>query len=242
MRMGDEMGMAPGVSHMGDNGVHPEAVPDLRKDKRPVAPHGPRVAFHYAQVRPHGGGKVGFVNDQQVGLGNARTALAGDFIAAGDVDDVNGVVGEFAAEMGGEVVPTGFNQQQIGLEGAVKLLEGQEICGNVFADGGVGAAAGLYRPDAPGGQGLVADEELRVFLGKDIVGDGRHDQLIAKPLAKGKHERGFSAAHGSADAHGERAVFKIALEGQVALVEMTRGVEGVVGVRVGMAARRAGHV
>jgi len=128
------------------------------------------------------------------------------------------------------------------LEGAVKLLERQEICGNVFADGGVGAASGLYRPDAPGGQGLVADEELRVFFGKDIVGDGRHDQIIAKPLAKGQHKRGFSTAHRSADSHGERAVFEIALEGQVAFVEMTRGVEVVVGVRVGMAAKRAGHV
>ena len=96
---------------MGDDGVNALAVPDLREDKRPVSPHRPRVAVHHAEVRPDRRRKVGLVNHQQVGLGDAGASLAGDFIPAGNVNDVNGVIGQFAAEVGGQVVPAGFNRR-----------------------------------------------------------------------------------------------------------------------------------
>jgi len=49
------------------------------------------------------------------------------------------------------------------VEGSVESLEGEEVGGDVFADGGVRAAAGFDGGDARGGEGGVAGEEFSVF-------------------------------------------------------------------------------
>src|SRR6187399_2500135 len=53
-----------------------DTVQHLGEDKRPVAAHPARVAFHDAEVRTHERGQVGLVDDQQIGLRDARPALA----------------------------------------------------------------------------------------------------------------------------------------------------------------------
>ena len=39
--------------------------------------------------------QINFVDDQQIGTGNTWTAFAGDFVAAGDINDVDGGINEF---------------------------------------------------------------------------------------------------------------------------------------------------
>src|SRR5581483_10522841 len=97
---------------------HAGAVFDLREEEGAVASHPGGVPPHDFQVRSDGSGEVGFVDNEQVGLGDARAAFARDFVAASDVNDVNSVIGQFAAEMGGQVVAPGFKQQNV----RVKLL------------------------------------------------------------------------------------------------------------------------
>ena len=78
-------------------------------------------------------------------------ALARDLLAAGDVDDVDGEVGELGAEGGGEVVAAGFDQQQLEAgEAAGHLAHGGQVDRGVLADRGVRAAAGLDAQDALG--------------------------------------------------------------------------------------------
>ena len=59
------------------------------------------------------GGQVGLVDDEQIALGDARTALAWDLVAAGHVDHVDRVVDQLAAVLGGEVVAAGLDEDRI---------------------------------------------------------------------------------------------------------------------------------
>ena len=65
------------------------------------------------EVRADVGGEVGFVDDEEVGLDHALAGLAGDLLALGHVDDVDGEVDEFGAEGGGEVVAAGFDEDDL---------------------------------------------------------------------------------------------------------------------------------
>lgn len=60
------------------------------------------------------------------------------------------------------------------MELALEGLEGEEVCGDVFADGGVWAAAGFDGADARGREGFVAGEEFGVFS----VGEGEWGFLV----------------------------------------------------------------
>ena len=93
--------MLPGVNYLRDDFIHADSMLDLRKHERPVAPHRARVALHHSEVRADGGREVGFVDDEQVGLRDSRAALARDFVASGDVDYINRIIGQFPAEMRG---------------------------------------------------------------------------------------------------------------------------------------------
>ena len=117
-------------------------------------------------------GDVDFVDDQQVGFCDAGAAFAGDFVAGGDVDDVEGEVRQFGAEGGGEVVTAGFHQYQFQVGVSVlQVVDGREVHAGIFADGGVGAAAGFHAEDAVGWEGVVFQEEVGVFPCVDVVGD-----------------------------------------------------------------------
>ena len=181
--MGDRAGMLPGMNDVADYFIHAGTVTDLRENERAGAAHLAGVAIHDAQVRPYGRSQVGLVDDQQIGLGDAGSAFARNLVAASHVNDINSVIGQFAAEMGGQVVAAGFQQQKLGMKLLLQFLQGQQVGGNILANGGVGATAGFDGAYAIGLQGLVADEEFTVFLGENVIGDGGDVVLRAQTSA-----------------------------------------------------------
>ncbi len=237
MLVREAQGVLPGVEEVIEDGLHPRAVFDRGEDKGAVAPHATRVAIHHLKIGAHLGGEVDLVDDQEIRLGDAGSALARNLITAGDVDDLDGEVCEFPAETSSQVVPAGFEQQEVGMKLRVEFLEGEEVGGDVFTDGGMGAAAGFHGADAFGGQGLVTDEKLAVFAGEDVVGDCGEIQAGAQVPTELQHERGFAAADGSPDSHGEGALGEVAIERSVAQVEVPGMLQVFVGVRMGMPMR-----
>ena len=71
------------------------------------------VAVHHLQRRADVRRQVGLVDDEQVGPGDAGAALARDLVAAGDVDDVDGQVGQLGAEGGGQVVAAALDEDEV---------------------------------------------------------------------------------------------------------------------------------
>lgn len=229
--VGDTGGVLPCVEHMVDDFGQAESVFDLGEDDGTGAAHVACVAGHDFEVGADGWGEVGFVDDEQVALGEAGSAFAGDFVAAGDVDDLDGEVGEFAAEAGGEVIAAGFEEEEVGVMEAVQFFEGEEVGGDILADGGVRAAAGFDGSDTVRGEGLMADEEFAVFAGEDVVGDGGEAEAVAEGEAELEHEGGFAGADGATDADGEGAGGEVAVEGPFAIVEVAGVLEARVSVR-----------
>ena len=72
-----------------------------------------------------------------------------------------------------------------------------QVRADVFAHGGVGAAAGLDGPDARGREGGVPGEELGVLAREDVVGDGGDAVGVAQGEAEGEHQGGFAGADGA---------------------------------------------
>lgn len=207
----------------------------VAEDDGAVAAHFFAVAFHDLEAGADDLGEVDFVDDEEVGLGDTRAAFAGDFVAAGDVDDVDGEVGEFAGVVGGEVVAAGFDEEEFEavVEANHELFEGVDVDGDVFANGGVGAAAGFDAEDAVGGEGFVADEEFGVLAGEDVVGDDGDVGAVAVGAAEGEEEGGFAGSDGAADADGEGAGLEVAVgEERVAFFVEAGVVEVFVGVAV----------
>ena len=149
-------------------------------------------------------GQVGLVDDEQVALGDAGAALAGDFFARCHVDDVDGEVRELGAEGGGQVVAAAFHKHDVGVgKLAQHAVDGLQIDGAVFADGGVGAAAGFHAQDALRRKRAAHGEQALVFLGVDVVGDGDEVVVIAHGLAQHLQQRGLARAHGAANANAQ---------------------------------------
>lgn len=233
--VGDAEGVLSGVEDVIGDAIDADGAFDLGEDVGAVAAHPEGVAFHDGEVGADRGREVDFVDDQEVALGDARAAFAGDFVAACDVDHLDGEVGQFPAEAGGEVIAAGFEEEEVGVETAVEVFEGEQVGGDILADGGVGAAAGFDGGDAIGFEGVMADQELGVLTGEDVVGDGAEVQLIAEGEAQLEHESGLAAADGTADADGEGAAVEVAVERGLALVEVPGVIEVFVGVPVTVA-------
>src|SRR4029078_11066809 len=77
---------------------------------------------------------------------------------------------------------------------------GLEIDRAVLADRGMRAAAGLDADDALQRERLVAHQELRVFLGVDVVRHARDAEAVAQLLAQRERQRGLAGSHRSSDA------------------------------------------
>jgi hypothetical protein len=163
------------------------------------------VGLHHRQIGAHMRGQIGLVDDKQVAFGDAGAAFARDFFASGDVNHVNGQVREFGAEGGGQVVATAFNKHDVGI-GKVHqhAVDGLQVDGAVFADGGVRAAAGFHPHDALGWQRAADGEQALVFLGVDVVGDGHQVVLVAHGFAQHFQQGGFAGADRAAYAHAQR--------------------------------------
>jgi hypothetical protein len=198
-----------------------DSVFHLGKDEGTVAAHEAGVAVHDVEIGANGLGEIGFVDHEEVGLGNAGPAFAGNFVSASDIDYVNGVIGEFTTEMGGQVVATGFEQEQVGLKALVEFLEGQEIGGNIFADGSMRAAAGLNGADAFRRQCLVTNQEFTVLASEDVVGDGGNVHAVPQFPAEREHEGSFAAANRAADADSKGTAGQVAMERLIAVMEMS---------------------
>ncbi len=233
MMMLDPTRMLPGVQQVVDDVIHAAAMFHLRENDWARTTHGLGIARHHIQIGANGHRQVGFVDDQQVGLSDPGTAFAGDLVATRHINDVNRIVGQFPAEVGRQIVAAGFEQQDFRMEQAVQFLQREQVRRNVLADGGMGTSAGFHGADSRGVQGLVADEEFTVLAGEDVVGDGGDVPVFAKTPAELEHQRGLAAADGAAHANGEGPPLEITIQRQLALVEMTRMVEVLVGVAAG---------
>src|SRR4051812_22108431 len=196
--------------------------------------HPPSVGLHYRKICADQRREVGLVDHEEVRQRDSGPALARHLVPSGDVDHIDGVVGELAAVLRGEVVAAALDEEKPG--GGPHLLhqlfESEEVVADVLADGGVRAAAGLDGADPCFGQRLVAHQELGVLAGEDVVRHHSQGDAIPKLAAEGEEERGLAASDGSADADGERPQRVVARERPPALVEVAGVAEMIVIVSV----------
>merc|ERR1712224_968838 len=83
-----------GVADVLDDGVHMNTVLHLCEDGRAVAAHLLGVTIHHPEVSADELGKVGLVDDEQVGLGDAGATLTRYLVPSSNVDHVDREVGE----------------------------------------------------------------------------------------------------------------------------------------------------
>lgn len=221
MRVRNASRVLAGVQDVSDDLIEPNAVLHLREDVGAAAAHLLRIPIHHGKISANRGSEVGLVDYQEIGLRDAWTAFARDFVPTRDVDDLDRVVRQFATEAGGQIVAAGFEQENVRAEAAMQFFERHEVGRNVFANGGVRTATRLHRANALSRQGIVAHEEFAVFLGENVVGDGGDIQPVPEALAELKHEGGLAAADRAADADGERTLLEIPVKRQIAFVKMT---------------------
>src|SRR5882672_10299970 len=181
------------------------AALQVAEHEGPLAAHLLRVPVHDLERRADHGREVDLVDDQQVRLGDARAALARDLVTGGDVDHVEGEVGQLRAESRSEVVASRFDEDDLEVaEGAVQPRYGLEVDRGVLADRGVRAAAGLHADDALGRERLVSHQELRVLLGIDVVRDDGESISLAQRAAQRERERRLAGTDRTANTYPER--------------------------------------
>ena len=193
----------------------------LREDERAAAAHLLRVTRHHVEVRADPGSKIRFVDDEQVGLRDAGAALARNLVAATHVNDLDGVVGQFATVAGGEIIASGFDEQNVRLELAVQIFERKQVGRNILANRRVRTAARLDRANALRFQRAILHEEFAVLFREDVVRDRADAHALAQLLAELEHQRRLAAAHRAAHADGERAPTEVARQGLLALVKLS---------------------
>src|SRR5438094_2574758 len=102
-----------------------------------ITSHPPGVARHDREIGADLWRKVRLVDYQQVRLRDAGAALARHLVAAGHVDHVDGVVGQLAAVLGGQVVASALDEEELRPDLLHQLLEGEQVVADVLADGGM---------------------------------------------------------------------------------------------------------
>ena len=100
----DAVCVLPGVRDVIDDFLNANTVLHLGKDERSGTAHFACITSHDFEVGANGFCKIGFVDDKQIALGDARSALPRNFVPAGDVDDLDGKIGQLTAETGGEII------------------------------------------------------------------------------------------------------------------------------------------
>src|SRR5215470_17116964 len=121
-----------------DNMVHAFARLQVGEDEGAGAAHAARVAVHNFEAGADQRGEIDFVDDEQIGAGDAGTAFARDLVTGGDIDDIDRQIGEFGREGRGKVVAARLDQYQIETrKHAVHLGDGGEIDRGVLADRGM---------------------------------------------------------------------------------------------------------
>ncbi|HZO56638.1 MAG TPA: hypothetical protein VFB63_28270 [Bryobacteraceae bacterium] len=238
MIVGDAASVLPGVSDMVDDFLDADGVLDLCENEGAGPTHSAGVASHDIEVGADGLGEIGFIDDKQVTLRDARAAFARNFVATRNVDNLDGEVGELAAEARGEIVAAGFDEEQVGVELAMEFFQGEQVGGDVLANGRVGAAAGFDGFDTFRWKCFVANKELSVFAGKDVIGYRGDVKHIAEAPAELEHQRGFATANRTPHTHGKGAACEIAIvQGLLAFFELAGRGHPVVQVNVSVPVR-----
>lgn len=187
----------PRAQNQPHNILHPLPVLHHREDRRAPVPHPPRIPLHDLHVRPDRLRQIDLVHHEQVAPRDARPALARHLVPARHVDDVDDEVGQLPAVVCREVVAPALDEQQVGGEAAVQGLQRVQVRADVFAHGGVRAAARFDGLDPCGRQGGAPRQELGVFPREDVVGHGGDAVAVAQGQAEGEHQCGFAGADGS---------------------------------------------
>ena len=151
---------------------------------------------HHPEVGADVRCEIGLVDHEQVGLRDARAALARHLVAARDIDHVDREVGELAAVLGRQVVAARLDEQQLGADLVDELLEREQVVADVLADRRMRAAAGLDGADVARRQRVVADQELGVLAREDVVRDDAEAVVAPQAPAELEQERGLAAADG----------------------------------------------
>ena len=174
-----------------------------RGDRQPLPPLG-RLAHHALDVGADERRQVGLVDHQQVGAGDAGAALARDVVARGDVDDEDLHVRERGGEDRGQVVAAALDEDDVQRTGRrLELLDRLEVGGDVVADRGVRAAAGLDGGDALDRQHARGAQELGVLGRVDVVGHDAQAGLGAQRAAQRGDQAALAGPDGAADADPE---------------------------------------
>lgn len=168
-----------------------------RENRRSPIPHPPSIPLHNLHIRPHRLRQINLVHNQQVTPRDPRPPLPRHLIPPRHVNDIDDEIRQLPAVIRRQIVAPALNQQQIRGEPAVQGLQRVQVRADVFAHGGVGAAAGLDGLDARGREGGVPGEELGVLAREDVVGDGGDAVGVAQGEAEGEHERGFAGSDGA---------------------------------------------
>jgi hypothetical protein len=121
------------------------------------------------------------VNDKKVAMGDSRSSLSRDLIPPAHINHIDDIIRQLSRIVRREIITSTLYKQELAAELGLERLECSGVGGDVLADSGVRAAAGLDGKDAHRGEGLVLDEELLVFAGKDVVG---HDGCIMIRVSK----------------------------------------------------------
>ena len=230
MLVADTRRMLPGMNHVPDDFIDSSSVLHLSENKRTVPSHLPRVPIHHAQVRADGFRQVGFVDDEKVALRDARPAFPRNLVSARNIDHLDGVVREFPAETGREVIPAGFQKKNVRLMKSMQIFQRHQIRGNVFANGRMRTSARLHRANALCRESFVTRQELAVFSCKDVIGNGGNTQPRSQLAAELKHQRRLSAAHRATDSDREGALLEIPIARQLTFMKVTRMIEVLVGM------------
>jgi hypothetical protein len=105
--------------------IHPLAVFDNGKHRRAALTHLRGIALHNSQIRTDSLGKINLVHDEQIGPRNARPALAWHLVTSSDINYVDDKVCELARVVGGEVIASRLDEEEVGLELLLELLQGE---------------------------------------------------------------------------------------------------------------------
>lgn len=103
-----------------------------------------------SQIQAH------LINNQHIPPRNPRPPLPRHLIPPRHINHINNEIRQLPRVIRRQIIPPALNQQYIGLKLAVQGLQGVQVGGDVFAHGGVGAAAGFDGGDARGGEGGVS--------------------------------------------------------------------------------------
>ena len=154
------------------------------------------------------GREVDLVDDQQIGFGDARAALARNFIAGGDVDHVERKVGKLGAEGCREIVAATLDQNDVESgKASIHFRHRRQIHRRILANGRVRATARFHTDNAIGVERLVAQQKLGVLACVYVVGNRRHVVLVTQGFAQGDHQGCFAGADRATDTYSESGLF-----------------------------------